>query len=419
MTTMANRAARSWSRRPWPRNDDAALVISLLTLGLALTAYAPVLSRTGYPSNHEVVLFAMTVPLLWRRSTPVLTWLMVLFSAAFMLRAEPGWPLALAVIAIALYTVTTQCGARTGLLAALLSAVVAVLPIASAVAVVQGPTDHVLVTLISLAGAWSVGAGLRRTERQWDRRSEAYKHQQEQERRRRVVLQERTDIARELHDSVAHHLTLITVQCEARLAHDPAGEDVRAALSNIGETARQALGELDQILNALRLPQQQQAGDVLLAPQAAPGLQDLPGLVATVSAQADGLPMDLSCDLGADVDTALSQAAYRIIQEALTNVVRHANARRAAVTVTVHDNCLVVTVVDDGDGVPSNRASSRVGNGLLGMSERANVFGGSVQLVPGSPRGTRLVAELPLPPRSPLGRSGHTTAVTATAPTDP
>jgi signal transduction histidine kinase len=413
---MAIRAALTGLSSIRPRSDDAVMVMVLLGLGLAVTAYAPVLSRTGYPSNHEAVLVAMTVPLLWRRSAPVLTGALVLFSATFMLRAEPGWPLALSAIVIAVYTVTTHHGARAGLMAACVSAVVAALPVASAVAVVQGPTDHVLVTVIALAGAWSVGAGLRRTERRWNRRSEAYKQEREQERHRRLVLQERTDIARELHDSVAHHLTLIAVQCESRLAQPAVAEESSTAFGHIAETARQALGELDQILNALRVTTQPEAVTALLTPQAAPGLQDLSSLVASVSAQADTLAVDLTCNLGVEVDAALSQAAYRIVQEALTNVVRHANASQAAITATILNDRLVVTVVDDGVGIPLTRESDRVGKGLVGMSERVHAIGGSVQLLPNLPRGTRLVAELPLATRSALRRPHQpipTTAKTA------
>ncbi|XIG78456.1 two-component sensor histidine kinase [Streptomyces sp. SGAir0957] len=204
---------------------------------------------------------------------------------------------------------------------------------------------------------------------------------------RRRADEERLRIARELHDVLAHSISVINVQAGVGLAlldSDP--EQARTALTTIKDASKEALGEVRQVLDTLRAP-----GAAPRAP--APGLDRLPELVEqaataglTVDVQADGERPPLSP--GADL------AAFRIVQEALTNVVRHSESRRAQVQLAYHYASLTLTVDDDG---PSSHAEAGgSGNGLAGMRERAAALGGTIEAGPRPDGGFRVVAELPL-----------------------
>jgi signal transduction histidine kinase len=205
---------------------------------------------------------------------------------------------------------------------------------------------------------------------------------------RRVVAEERTRIARELHDVVAHRVSLMTVQAGA--AKTVAGADPEGALramEAVEQEGRQALDELRQLLGILR----PETGGDGLGPQ--PGLADVPRLVdhfanagLDISLTMDGLPKDLP----ARVDLF----AYRIVQEALTNVLRHAGpGARTGVRLGIDRQEIVVEVLDDGQG-PT--ISSESGHGIIGMRERALLLGGSLEAGPRPGRGFRVVAHLPI-----------------------
>jgi signal transduction histidine kinase len=212
------------------------------------------------------------------------------------------------------------------------------------------------------------------------------------ERAQRAVLEERTRIARELHDVVAHHLSLIAVQAETapfRLGQLP--EPALAEFGSLSEVAREALTEMRRLLGVLR--QDQPAG---LAPQ--PQLADLPVLVDT--ARRAGVNVELSApgELG-KVPAGVGVCAYRIVQESLSNASQHASG--AAVTVSVdHDARAVQLRVANGPGVPASRpqeAGQRDrGHGLTGMRERVALLGGSLSAGPTPAGGFTVSAELPL-----------------------
>jgi signal transduction histidine kinase len=202
-----------------------------------------------------------------------------------------------------------------------------------------------------------------------------------------AVAEERARIARELHDVVAHAVSVMTVQAgaaEEMLRIDPA----RAVdpVRSVQETGRQALVEMKRLVGMLREGDE----EVGLAPQ--PGLAALQELVSQV--RGAGLDVELRVEgaprplpLGVDL------SSYRIVQEALTNAVKHANARRATVTVHYGAGELAIEVSDDGDG-PSGNGSS--GHGLVGMRERVAVFGGAFAAGPGERGGFRVQARLPV-----------------------
>jgi len=212
----------------------------------------------------------------------------------------------------------------------------------------------------------------------------------EDERARRAVLEERTRIARELHDVVAHHMSLIAVRAETapyRLADLP--ESARAEFGSLSVVAREALAEMRRLLGVLR---HDQPAD--LAPQ--PKLADLPSLVDT--ARRAGLSVKLSVPAALDhVPPGVGVCAYRIVQESLSNVSQHAPG--AAVTVSVgHDSGAVLLRVANGPGAPADPPVNDhgPGHGLTGMRERVALLGGSMSAAPSPDGGFVVSAVLPL-----------------------
>lgn len=206
-----------------------------------------------------------------------------------------------------------------------------------------------------------------------------------EEERARAATEERLRIARDLHDVLAHNISLISVQAGVALhVNGELPDQARSALTAIREASKEALGELRSALDALR-----QTGDT--APhRPSPGLAQLGDLVA--GARAAGLNVTVSGDAGA-LPAAADMAAYRIVQEALTNVIRHAQATAARIAVQRSGESVVLTVEDDGHG-PLGGAGS--GSGILGMRERASALGGALSAGPGPDGGFRVEARLPV-----------------------
>jgi len=205
------------------------------------------------------------------------------------------------------------------------------------------------------------------------------------ERARRRTSDERLGIARDVHDVLAHHISMINVQAGVALhLFDEQPEQARTALTNIKEASRDALHELRSALDVLRY------GDEHAARAPAPGLADIERLVAGVRAGGLDVHVETSGDVVA-LPASLDGAAYRIVQEALTNVTRHARARHAVVRVDFGP-MVVVEVRDDGRG-----GTPVAGNGIVGMRERAEAFGGTVEAGPHSDGGFAVVARLPVP----------------------
>ena len=201
----------------------------------------------------------------------------------------------------------------------------------------------------------------------------------------RALVAERARIARELHDIVAHHLSVVVLQAAGARASD---RPAAAALAKIERSGREALNEMRRLLGVLREPTEG-AG---VAPQ--PGVADLAVLAEGV--RAAGLPVRLAVESDhVALPAALDVSAYRIIQEALTNVLKHAGPARAEVTVGCANGAVVIEVTDDGagDAAADQQAS---GHGLAGMRERAAMFGGELQAGPRPGGGFAVRARLPL-----------------------
>ncbi|MER6961417.1 sensor histidine kinase [Streptomyces sp. NPDC000618] len=202
---------------------------------------------------------------------------------------------------------------------------------------------------------------------------------------RRRADEERLRIARELHDVLAHSLSVINVQAGVGLALlDADPEQARTALTTIKSASKEALGEVRQVLDTLRTP-----GDVPRAP--APGLDRLPELVE--QAARAGLTVEVTgSPPGLPPHTDL--AAFRIVQEALTNVVRHSGSRHARVRLERSGAVLRLRIDDDGPATGAEAGGS--GNGLAGMRERAAALGGTIEAGPRPDGGFRVLAVLPV-----------------------
>jgi len=242
---------------------------------------------------------------------------------------------------------------------------------------------------LALAIAWLVGRDLRRRRQQLTGlrdRALLLEHERE-EKARLAVAEERGRIARELHDVIAHAVSVIVVQAQAgpHLLPDP--ERASGVFRAIESSGRDALAELRRLLGILRSEDQQLA----IGPQ--PGLDSLQSLIEQV--RASGLPVELRVEgepvhLPAGIDLS----AYRIVQEALTNVVKHAGQASAEIVIRYRERELELDVVDDGRGGSTSVNGS--GHGLIGMRERVALYGGTLETGARNGGGYVVRARLPL-----------------------
>ncbi|WP_218021055.1 sensor histidine kinase [Nocardia crassostreae] len=237
---------------------------------------------------------------------------------------------------------------------------------------------------VALTGAWYVG---RRLQLREERAAQVLRERAAEA--RRIMAEERTRIARELHDVVAHRVSLMTVQAGAAKA--VAAQDLTAAVQAMGaveEAGREALDELRHLLGVLR----PDSDSAWLGPQ--PGLADLPRLVEQISAA--GVPVAFAArDLPEGLPDRVDLFAYRIVQEALTNVLKHAGpGTRAEVGLSRDRTGLTLEILDD--GAASETRVPAGGHGIVGMRERALLLGGSLDAGPRAGGGFRVVAHLPL-----------------------
>lgn len=244
-----------------------------------------------------------------------------------------------------------------------------------------GPADLVPVLTVWLV-AWGLGYTTAR------RRDVEVRAERALE--RQVIAEERVRVSRELHDVVGHTVNLLVVQAgAARLTLDTDPATTRTLLEGMEATGRATLADLDRVLAGLRSDGRRQGEDAV-AP--APGLSQLPELVGRF--QDSGVDVQLSVDPSLRLPRDLDLSAYRIVQEALTNTLKHAAPCAATVVVQRHDGSLVVDVTDTGPGAGS---TDRHGRGLLGISERVAMAGGVLEHGDGELGGFRLRAVLPAP----------------------
>jgi signal transduction histidine kinase len=339
------------------------------------------------------------LPLALRRRAPLPTWLVIWAAAALTsLLADNSirglaWTFVLFAAAYSLGEGASLRGAVAGL--AVAAPVVFVIAHRGDLALSfsqgeQGGHTAVVLASLQLLAFWLAGVFVhaRRQAAALAARSDALQRQAEQS-----ATAERARIARELHDIVAHHLSVVVLQAAgARASGKPAGP----ALEKIENSARQALEETGRLLTVLRDP----AEETGLAPQ--PGIGELAALAASV--RAAGLPVNLVIDGDlAALPEVVDVSVYRIVQEALTNVLKHAGPARAEATIGCAAGTVTIEVTDDGTGRRGG-GSPGGGHGLAGMRERAAVFGGELTAGPRAGGGFAVRARLPLGDGPPPGR---------------
>jgi signal transduction histidine kinase len=287
--------------------------------------------------------------------------------------------IALVPLAYALYRVAERH--RPAVAAAALGAALTA-PVATALPSFRHPGGVVPFALV-LAVAWTVGVAVR----QHRLYGEALL-QQEAKRAEERAAQQRARIARELHDVVAHGMSVITVQAAyGRLVVQAEPAQAADALAAIETTGRQSLAELRRLLGVLRAGDHSPAED-----EPAPGLTDLPQLAERTARAGVRVDMSVSGRPGT-LGPGLELSAYRIVQEALTNVVKHAGTDHARVTIEHRRDAIVLAIVDRGCGGEVRQE----GHGLTGMRERAAIYGGTVLAGPLPDGGFRVSATLPRP----------------------
>jgi signal transduction histidine kinase len=398
-----------WIGRLQPSTFDRLLVGVLLSIGLLNALFdlrftdRELRFPLGSPPGAAIVivvglalLLVQVGPLLWRRRYPSLVLLLVAgaFAARILLGFNPG--IAGFGLLVAMYSVAAyEVGARR-----VFFLLVAGLGFVAGFVVfgVTGNPRSFAITVPSLffAAAWLIGDYLR-TRRayvaQLEERAARLERERDQD-RRLAADEERTRIARELHDVVAHDVSVIAIQAgAARSVQTSRPEAAAQALGLIETTARETLIELNRLLGVLR-------GSNGAAPERnpQPGIAQLPLLVEEL--RAAGLEVDARIMGEArPLPPALDLNAYRILQEATTNVLKHARARRVDIRVHYTETMLALDVRDDGAGDGGDPASSS-GNGLIGMRERVALFGGELRAGRDPAGGFSVHARLPIEPQS-------------------
>ncbi len=367
----------------------------MLVVGLGLVSAVLVPQSIGtMPLGLAVVLALATgVLIAVRRRWPVAV--LVATAGALLVGQAYGTSLNFGGFAllIAVFTVASETPRRTSLV------VLAALPAYLVVAVLifntahPNPTSTVLADLVTAiaiyATAWLVGDSLRRRRtRTAALEARAERLEREQEQAARVAVQnERALIARELHDVVAHSVSVMIVQAgAARRVMDEQPGEARAALASIETTGREALAEMRRLLGILRSDD----GPAPLAPQQ--GLANLGQLLA--NARSAGVSVELSIDgdprpLAPGIDLAV----YRIVQETMTNTIKHAAPTRATIRLAYEPSTIVVDVRDAGP--PSATGAVGSGHGLVGMEERVRIYGGKLEAGPSPDGGFAILARIP------------------------
>jgi len=369
----------AWQLLRWARKHATLLDLALGALLAAAVAFDAAIGPRGQPPAGTAALVIGALAVGWRRRFPeaVVAVAIGAYLVDHLLAGLAG-PGQTAVL-VSLYTLAAH-GAPRASLAATAAAASAVIVGQSAhgtphYAIAVGVLEVLAVALLG----WLIA----------ERRRE-----QERERRRladSAAAEERVRIARELHDVVAHHLSVIVVQANV-LADSTRGDHPEAAIPAraIVDSGRRALADMRRILGVLRAGQDD--GGRSRAPQ--PGLEQLGALVDTV--RSTGLNVEVQIEGGVrPLPEAVGLSAYRILQEALTNVLRHARATTAKVRITYTPTTLELLISDDGVGVTGEHRGDE-GHGLAGMHERALMFGGEFTAGSANGKGYAVRAVLPL-----------------------
>ncbi|MDA0633194.1 histidine kinase [Nonomuraea sp. MCN248] len=372
------RIGDAWLFLRRPRVFDVALVVVLAVPGVVGGVSTWVL---GGDLSFSALYLGTVLPLLMRRERPILTVALLLgleIAASYVRVPFSGNP----IVMIGLYSLGRYCDGRRAAIAGGAGALLYAAGI-NLTAVLNPEPDPLGLWVVGVTFvAIPVGLG------QFVRVRAELRERAQREAADAAVRAERRRIARELHDVVAHHLSVINALVGGARATLPPGQDVaREALQGAEQTARQALAEMRQLLDVLRADD---GGGADAATGV--GAARLPALVE--EAGTAGLPARLTV-LGEPVPlpTAVDHAVYRIVQEALTNTRKHATGARATVRLSYEPAAIEVEVLDDGTAPPS---PGPTGFGLGGMAERVALCGGLLSTGPREEGGFRVHARIPL-----------------------
>ena len=381
--------ARLDERRPRGRRSIAFDVGSALLATVA--ELAQVIGASGKPSGAALLLAVVAGGALVVRRTAPLAVLATTLTATAAIVALGDDPSGVAV-AIALYTTAALCERQVSLAALALTVAIAT-PLSAATADTPGRETPawfgaIIVAVLSV-GIWGLGA-YAQTQRRYrhELQERAASAEREQEQLARIAVhEERAAIARELHDIVAHSVSVMLVGVRgARDVLRTSPEDAEETLARVERSGEQSLVELRRILALLREPEQRAES----RPQ--PSLVELTELVA--SYRAAGLPVRLEV-IGetTPLPGGVELSVYRIVQEALTNALKHSGATSVTVTLAFRDAHLELEVVDDGASTPG---AATTGQGLIGMRERVALLGGELETGQRGGGGFRVAARLPV-----------------------
>ncbi len=359
----------------------------LIDIGLVVVVLPPTFvwaTQHHSPAVAAAPVLLQTLPLLVRRRFPLPVMAIVLSASVatqYVVGALPPFALALA-----LYTVASHTERRIALPAGVVT--LAFLPLSLIPRASWNSGESVLHVVVFAAAAWILGDNLR-TKRAYYRELEERAERLEREREqnvRRAAAEEQARIARELHDVIAHSVSVMVVQAAAAGdVFEKQPERARGALRSIEESGRSALTELRRLLGIVRTSEQSSR-----EPQ--PGLAALVELVEQVRATGLEVELELDGELG-ELPAGVDLSAYRIIQEALTNTLKHSQASRARIRVSRRADELELEIEDDGAG-PGEESGD--GHGLIGMQERTALLGGVLEAGPASNGGFSVRAHFPL-----------------------
>jgi signal transduction histidine kinase len=393
-----------------PRRAGWDLLLAAVSVAVALGVHLAGLDDIPANRTPDALSVLLTVaavaPLAARRRYPLavlgacVTGVLALAAGRYAVGAAPLGAI------IAFYTVASVGSRRTARRGAMVLAVG--LALLAALRPIDLSVEGMLVNCALLVGGWVLGSGTR--ERRALHEAEVLEAERrvelERERGSRAAAEERLRITRELHDVLGHAMSVMVVQAGvAEHLLDTQPSQAREAVAQIGRTGRSSLHEMRQLLHTTR----DTADASGVRPQ--PGLADLPSLVAQV--EAAGLPVELRRADGSnggvdDVSPGVELAVYRLVQEALTNTLKHAGPARARVSLSHPNGAVEVEVVDDGRGLGADDAggSTGGGHGLIGMRERVAIYAGELVTGAAPDGGFRVWARFPLPGGTP-GHDGR------------
>ena len=353
------------------------------------------------PAGTLLAAALTTAPLAYRRTYPIMSFCVVL--GAVIASSGHTTTITFAAAILAAYSAVAYSPYRR---AALLTVLAAAVVVTAAYPDTTPPVPERFSAMLILLPTVAVGVAIRVWRRRASESAERLRQAQAEHdaQTRRAVALERARIAAEMHDVVTHNVSVMVVQAgAARRVLDSAPQDARAALLAVEASGRTAMTELRHLLGLLAPAAggaeeaAVSADDATLTPQ--PGLDRIPALVARV--REAGMPVELSVEAAGrtsrDLPGGIDLAAFRVVQEALTNVMKHAGSARTTVCLEYRPRDLLITVSND-EPVPGHAPGPQGGRGLIGLRERIALYGGELDAGPRPGGGWRLVAGIPLDP---------------------